>query len=224
MMKVKCISHTIQPEKVCAIAALTSTGKKIMDLEEIDLEKARKLIRKIIDYGHYSVLEHASFTFKIENISRVCSHQLVRHRLASYTQQSQRYVTFSDEIPEIVIPESIKRDKELKEKFMRFAAKSHELYKAMLERGIKAEDSRYVLLNAFPTNIVVTMNARELLHFFELRLCERAQLEIRILAKKMLQEVKKIAPSIFEKAGPRCVRLGYCPEGELGCGKYPPKK
>jgi thymidylate synthase (FAD) len=166
--------------------------------------------------GHLSVLEHASFTFGIEGISRATSHQLVRHRLASYSQQSQRYVAAS--APEFVVPPSIEKDAAKKKNFEAAVRKIYREYAKLLEQGIPAEDARYLLPNAAHTKIIVTMNARELIHFFNLRCCERAQWEIRDMATMMLKLAKKTAPFIFRECGPSCVS-GKCSEGEMTCGK-----
>jgi thymidylate synthase (FAD) len=182
-------------------------------------------VKKLVAMGHMTPVEHASFTFAVEGISRACSHQLVRHRLASYSQQSQRYV--SEEAGfDFVIPPTIKEDKELTREFKRFMKDAQESYnyfvKELNRRGIKGEaanqDARFVLPNAAETKIIVTMNARELLHFFRLRCCNRAQWEIQALADKMLKFVKRVSPVIFDKAGPGCLK-GPCPEGTYTCGK-----
>ncbi|MDD3819089.1 MAG: FAD-dependent thymidylate synthase, partial [Actinomycetota bacterium] len=146
--------------------------------------------------------------------------QLVRHRIASYNQQSQRYVKFADHF-EYITPPSIEKNKECKEKFDELVSSIHGFYKELLDMGIEPEDARYILPNASETKIIVTMNGRELLHFFAVRCCNRAQWEIRELATKMLKEVKKVAPVVFEKAGPDCLR-GPCPEGKFKC-ENPPK-
>ncbi len=217
--RVSLLQYTPDPERTVALAArLCYSDTGIEGLKERLTEaSARKLLKKIIKLGHFSVLEHASFTFGIEGISRATSHQLVRHRIASYSQQSQRYVAFRERL-EYITPPTIGSDSELRERFDRMVAELFETYRWLLERGIPQEDARYILPNAAETKIIVTMNARELLHFFSLRCCERAQWEIREMAKRMLSLVKKVAPTIFEKAGPGCVR-GRCPEGEMTCGR-----
>ncbi len=179
-------------------------------------EDVSKLLRFLLKAGHHSAIEHAVYTFAIEGISRACTHQLVRHRLASYNQQSQRYVKFTDNF-EYITPPSIGDDAELNAVFGEAVKKAFQLYKQMLDRGIEAEDARYILPQAGETKIVVTMNARELLHFFTLRCCDRAQWEIRHLANEMLELAKETAPVLFEKAGPGCMR-GPCPEGKMTCG------
>jgi thymidylate synthase (FAD) len=218
-MKVTLLNFTPAPEKTIVLAArLCYSDSDISQLEKKVLDISyEKFLGKILKMGHLSVLEHASFTFGIEGISRATSHQLVRHRLASYSQQSQRYVKFKQ--PEFVTPTSVKKNLRLGEKFSDTVASLYNFYNEMLEAGIPAEDARYILPNAAETKIIVTMNARELLHFFGLRSCERAQWEIRDMAKKMLALVKKEAPFIFKKAGPGCVSTNKCTEGEMTCGR-----
>lgn len=217
-MEVTLISYTPEPEEIIYIAARVcysnKKGKEL--LKEASFKSPKDLIKRLFKMGHHSVFEHASFTFLIEGISRVTSHQLVRHRIASYSQRSQRYVDESDF--SFVVPETIRDNPKLEEKFLEFMKEARELYKELVDSGVPPEDARYTLPQAITTTIVVTMNARELLHFFKLRCCNRAQWEIRKLAKNMLKEVKKVAPHIFEYAGPSCL-TGPCPEGEFSCGK-----
>ncbi|MCM2265612.1 MAG: FAD-dependent thymidylate synthase [Desulfuromonadales bacterium] len=217
-MRVQLLTHTPDPEQVAAAAArLCYSDASIGQLLERAPEQAPKLLRKILDMGHLSVLEHASFTFGIEGISRACSHQLVRHRIASYSQQSQRYV--SHQAPfEAVVPESIAGQPALLARFDQHLAATHELYRELLAAGIPAEDARFVLPNAAATKLVMTMNARELHHFFALRCCRRAQWEIRAMAKEMLRLARLAAPLLFADAGPGCLR-GACPEGKMTCGE-----
>ena len=150
-------------------------------------EQVQKLLAKIIKMGHASTMEHVSFTFGIEGVSRVLTHQLVRHRLASYSQQSQRYVAEHDF--EYILPPSIEEKPEAKERFQSLMDDIQKAYNELADMGIPKEDARYVLANATETKIVVTMNARSLMHFFNLRCCNRAQWEIRELAYKMLEEI-----------------------------------
>jgi thymidylate synthase (FAD) len=171
------------------------------------------MISEITGLGHHSVIEHASFTFSIEGVSRALTHQLVRHRIASFSQQSQRYVSIKE--PNYVTPPSVAKDEELKEKFDSAMSAAWLVYRELVEK-VPAEDARYVLPNACTTN--VTMNARELWHFLSLRTCSRAQWEIREVAEEMLRLLKDASPRIFSEAGPPCVR-GPCPEGKLSCGK-----
>ena len=215
-MKVKLVRFTADPEILCGAAALTSTksGSPSEIFEKMDLEKARQIIKRVTGYGHASVIEHASFTFSIEGVSRAMTHQLVRHRIASYTQQSQRYVTY-DTLEKYVTPPSIEENSEAKRIFNSALKKISETYHKLLEMGIPKEDARFILPNAAKTNIIVTMNARELRHFFNLRCCRRSQWEIRQVAIEMLKQAKNAAPSLFENAGPSCVELGYCPEGKM---------
>ena len=215
-MKVKLVRFTADPEILCGAAALTSTksGSPSEIFEKMDLEKARQIIKRVTGYGHASVIEHASFTFSLEGVSRAMTHQLVRHRIASYTQQSQRYVTY-DTFEKYVTPPSIEENSEAKRIFNSALKKISETYHKLLEMGIPKEDARFILPNAAKTNIIVTMNARELRHFFNLRCCRRSQWEIRQVAIEMLKQAKNVAPSLFENAGPSCVELGYCPEGKM---------
>ena len=219
-MKVLLVAHTPDPDRLCAQAALVSKWPKGWS-EFKDLWNDKTDLRHLIDAiekGHVSVIEHASFTFSLEGISRSCSHQTVRHRLASHTMQSQRYVELLD--PDIfVIPNTILENEEARKLFTEQLKKQFAIYQTLINLGIPREDARFILPNATKTNIMVTMNARELLHFFALRCCERTQWELRTVAWEMLTLVKKKAPLIFSKAGPSCVQLGYCPEGDLTCGK-----
>lgn len=170
-----------------------------MDAEDPDNDKALKLLRNLVEKGHGSVLEHCVFTFAIEGMSRACSHQLVRHRIASYSQQSQRYVK-GDKFG-YIMPESIEKNPLLKDMFNEHIGRIMNFYKFLFECGIPKEDARYILPNATTTNIVVTMNARELLHFIELRSSPRSQWEIRELAQEMLKQLKEVAPVIFGNVG-----------------------
>ena len=217
-MKVKLLAHTPEPEKVIALSARLCYSKSSIDELKKNLtpQKVESFLKKIIEIGHESILEHVSFTFGIEGISRACSHQLVRHRIASYSQQSQRYVNF-DKI-EYVIPETIKSNRKIFKKFKNFMSEISNFYREMLEENIPAEDARFILPNACATKIIVTMNLRELKHFFRLRCCNRAQWEIRELAINMLKLLKKKIPILFSQMGPACL-TGPCPEGPMSCGK-----
>ena len=196
---------------------------------EIDLGDQAEFIAKVLESGHDSPVEHVSYSFAVQGVSRALTHQLVRHRIASYSQQSQRYVDESEF--EYVLPPAIARIPEARKKFeeiMSAAGRAYRDLKTILQeqgRDKKAnEDARFVLPQASESKIVVTMNCRSLIHFFELRCCERAQWEIRKMAWKMLKILKAELPVIFKTAGPRCERLGYCPEGEkFTCGKKPLK-
>ena len=188
-------------------------------------------INKMVGSGHQSPLEHVKFTFAVEGVSRALTHQLVRYRIASYSQQSQRYVKKTSF--DYIIPPSIEADEVLEAEFTKIMDEIRLGYDRMIERftetgviGEKAtEDARFILPQAAETKIVVTMNCRELLHFFEERCCMRAQWEIRDLANRILEVCKQQLPVIFASAGAKCTRLGYCPEGkEFTCGKYPLKE
>jgi thymidylate synthase (FAD) len=217
-MDVQLLSHTPEPEKIVAAAArLCYSDAGINDLLSADRNQQLRLIEKILKLGHFSVLEHVSFSFGLEGVSRACSHQLVRHRLASYSQQSQRYVAH-DAPFEAVEPPSLAEHPELQQRFYALFDQVHHLYKEMLEAGVPAEDARFVLPNAAATKLVMTMNARELHHFFTLRCCRRAQWEIRAMAKQMLLLCRQAAPVLFAQAGPGCLR-GACPEGAMCCGE-----
>lgn len=217
-MKVELLTHTPEPELVVAAAArLCYSNSSIESLLDKSRVEREAFLEKITSLGHLSVLEHVSFSFGVEGISRACSHQLVRHRMASYSQQSQRYVSHRQRF-EAVIPESIAQDPELRQHYDALLDQIHAFYAELLEAGVPAEDARFVLPNAATTKIVVTMNGRELLHFFTLRTCRRAQWEIQQLAQKMLLLIKPLAPILFMSAGPGCVR-GDCPEGDMTCGQ-----
>jgi thymidylate synthase (FAD) len=221
-MNVKLLEHTPDPERTIAAAGRLCYAPVGADelFDEMSDAEIKKLLTFLIKAGHMSAIEHAVFTFAIEGISRACSHQLVRHRVASYNQQSQRYVTYDS--LEFITPPTISGKKEAAAAFDNGNKAAMDLYKELLDAGVPAEDARYVLPNAAETKIVVTMNARELLHFFTLRCCNRAQWEIRDLARAMLDIAKEKAPTVFAAAGPACVR-GTCPEGSMTCGDPWPK-
>ena len=216
MLRVKLLCYTPDPELLCGAAAFTSSKREGASeiIKKLDLEKARRVVRRVAGYGHESVIEHACFTFSLEGVSRAMTHQLVRHRIASYTQQSQRYVTY-DTLEHYVVPPSIAENTEARKLFETTLTQISEAYQSLLVHGIPKEDARFILPNAAKTNIVVTMNARELKHFFRLRCCQRSQWEIREVAIEMLRQVKKVAPVLFENAGPSCVEFGFCPEGAM---------
>jgi len=221
-LKVKLLTHTPDPERVVAAAARLCYSKQgaVDILEDFSEEKVNSFLAKLVSYGHDSPFEHASFTFAIEGVSRALSHQLVRHRIGvSFSQKSQRYVKESGF--EYVAPPSITRDSALSEKYTETLELIQEKYNELVAAGIPAEDARYILPNAVVTNLVTTMNARSLLHFFRLRCCTRAQWEIRELAQMMLGEVRAVAPLLFSNAGPACVSQGVCYEGSMCCGIAP---
>lgn len=217
-MHVELLIHTPDPEQVVAAAArLCYSNSSIDELMEKSKTDRQEFLEKILSLGHHSVMEHVSFSFGVEGISRACSHQLVRHRLASYSQQSQRYVSHKKRFS-AVTPESIAAKPKLNQRYQQLLDEIHQFYGEMLDADIPPEDARFVLPNAATTKIVITMNGRELRHFFALRCCRRAQWEIQELAKQMLQQVKPVAPTLFAKAGPGCVS-GPCPEGKMTCGE-----
>lgn len=273
MLKVKIIAHTPEPDKVVAQAGKLCYSAVGVDeiTQKLTEEEIARYVNMLASIGHESPLEHVSFTFAIEGISRACTHQIVRHRIASYSQQSQRYVKL--EQFEYIIPPAIEKNPEAKRIFIEamerdqkaydelvdllledilidkhaadygscirevlkenpdvapdrskvldlYAEKFFESYRKAEKQAI--EDARYVFPNACETKIVITMNARSLLHFFNVRCCNRAQWEIREMATEMLKECKKIAPALFKKAGPDCV-YGKCGEGKMSC-KHPRKE
>ena len=215
-MDVELIAYTPEPDIIAAAAALLTHSKSDFgDLKNVDPERLRKVLRAVIDMGHTSVVEHAYFTFAISGVSRALTHQLVRHRIASYSQQSQRYV---EQEREYIVPPSI--EKNFRKEYEEMMKKIWDFYD-MLKETVPVEDARYVLPNASATRIVVSMNARSLLNFFELRCCLHAQWEIRKLAWKMLKLVREVAPTIFEKAGPPCKTRHVCPMNKKSCRWYP---
>ena len=222
-MQVELLYHTPDPERAIAAAArlcYAPVGASEL-METMPPERIQSVLSTIMKSGHFSTLEHVSYTFAIDGVSRAMTHQLVRHRLASFNQQSQRYVKFKDGLNTIK-PASIAENEEASALFDEAVDAAVEAYQKLLDAGVPAEDARYLLPNAAETKIVVTMNVRELLHFFELRCCNRAQWEIRELAHKMLELVRPTAPYVFMDAGPSCVR-GVCSEGKMTCGNPYPK-
>ena len=272
-IKVKLLAHTPNPDAVVAAAAKLCYSKVGVEQisEKLTDEEVKRFVNHLVEMGHESPIEHVTFTFAIEGISRSCSHQIVRHRIASYSQQSQRYVKL--EQFEYIIPPAIESNSEAKRIFIEAMERDQKAYDELvdllledilidkhaadygscireilkenpdavpdtskvldlyaekfIENYRKAEkqaiqDARYVFPNACETKIVITMNARSLLHFFNVRCCNRAQWEIREMATEMLKECKKIAPALFKKAGPDCV-YGKCGEGKMSC-KHPRKE
>ena len=241
-MKVTLIAHTPNPEQVVAAAARLCYSDSHIDtlLEGMTPEKSRDFVRKLAAMGHESPTEHVSFTFGIEGVSRSLLAQITRHRIASYSVQSQRYVRL-DQF-EYVTPTEVEQDEEGAEAFRQAMEQAGEEYRriaALLKDGhirrltaqgmdektaarqaekLAIEDARFVLPNACETKMVVTMNARSLCNFFRLRCCERAQWEIRALADEMLRLVYPVAPHLFRTAGPGCLE-GPCPEGKMSCGR-----
>ena len=243
MLNVKLIAHTPNPEAVVAAAArlcYSAVGVEAL-LEAQTPEKNTKFVKMLASMGHESPIEHVSFTFAIEGVSRSLLAQITRHRIASFSVQSQRYVRLDDF--QFVIPPEIEADPNSKALFLEAMKKQGEEYLALaaalqekhtrtlmaegLDEAAAAkkaekmanEDARFVLPNACETKMVVTMNARSLKNFFALRCCNRAQWEIRALAEEMFKLVYPIAPALFSAAGPSCVSVGRCTEGKMTCGK-----
>lgn len=247
MLKVELLQYTPDAEKLIAAAAkLCYSASPVQGIMEgLDEEKTEKFLNMLSGLGHASPIEHVSFTFGIEGVSRSLLAQITRHRLASYSVKSQRYVEEGQF--QFVTPPEIESIPEAKERYLLsmeriqedYNALTDALYKkhypAFLSQGISEkeahtkamkksiEDARYVLPNACETKMVVTMNARSLYNFFHHRCCERAQWEIRALADQMLDEVRKVAPTLFKNAGPSCVS-GPCPEGKMSCGRAEEKR
>lgn len=223
------------PEEIVAAAGKLCYSKVGANeiLEKMSEEDINKFLDRLTNLGHYSPFEHASFTFVIEGISRTCSHQIVRHRIASYSQQSQRYVDLQDTI-KIIIPKEIENDEKIKERYINSIMQDYDAYVEIIARltdkyiksGMKEsmakkkalEDARFALPNACETKMVMTMNARSLMNFFEKRCCNRAQWEIKEVADQMLDLVLEVAPLLFAKAGAKCT-FGVCPEGQMSCGQ-----
>ncbi len=242
MAKVTLITYTPDPEKAVAAAAkLCYSPATIDDIREgLTDEKVASFVDMLATIGHESPIEHVSFTFGIEGVSRACTHQLVRHRIASYSQKSQRYV--SEGGFDYVVPPEIEALPEAAELYKKAMAEDQMYYEKLTEllmnkhknrlisegmdeksalktaEKMAIEDARFVLPNGCETKIVVTMNARSLLNFFRHRCCNRAQWEIRDVADQMLALVSAVAPNLFKKAGASCVS-GPCPEGKMTCGK-----
>lgn len=187
-----------------------------------DKEKMLKLIERVISSGHYSTIEHIQVSFAISNVSRACTHQLVRHRHMSFSQKSQRYVKEKGQF-DYIIPPTIERNHELREKFTSFMEQISAQYQEFVDAGIPAEDARFVLPNAAASSMVVSMNLRELIHVANLRLCTRAQYEIRMLVKKMCEALIVEEPWLKPYLVPKCERLGFCDE-DKSCGRMKTKE
>lgn len=216
-MHVTLLAHTPEPEKIVAAAArLCYSNSEISEImDNFTEEKIEKFINKLKSLGHESPLEHVVFTFGIEGISRACSHQLVRHRIASYSQKSQRYVNEWDF--SYVTPPAVQENPQLLEHYNYMMFQINEFYKDLKAAGLEPEDARFVLPNATKTSLIATMNIRTLLNFFKLRDCNRAQWEIRELSREMMKICKEVAPLLFKDAGASC-RSGKCSEGSMSCG------
>lgn len=223
-LKVTLLAYTPHPVETCALAARTCYSALTMEelQEKVEEQDQTAFLRRVLSSGHLSVLEHASFTFSVEGVSRALLAQVTRHRLASFSVQSQRYVSMEKGFDYVIPPAVEALGAEAVQVFENQMAQMHEWYcgwQEKLGQGEHAnEDARFVLPNACCTHITMTMNARELQHFFSLRCCSRAQWEIRAMATEMLRLCQETAPALFENAGPACVR-GACPEGSKSCGK-----
>lgn len=241
-MKVTLITHSPDPEKVIAAAAKLCYSSSDIDnlINGLDDEKVTGFVEMLSTIGHESPIEHVSFTFGIEGVSRSLLAQITRHRIASFSVQSQRYVKVNDF--KFVTPPEIEKDENLKSIYIDAMNSSIDSYNALADaleakhiadfraqgfdekeskkRAQKKaiEDARFVLPNAAETKMVVTMNARSLMNFFKLRCCNRAQWEIKAVADEMLKLCCEVAPTLFKNAGPGCVN-GACTEGKMTCGK-----
>jgi len=207
----------------CRTCYSSDSPSNIYDCESAqDEEKMLKLITKVISSGHFSTIEHIQVGFVINNISRACSHQLVRHRHMSFSQKSQRYVKEKGQFDYITPPTILKNDG-LADKYDDFMSKVADFYQELVDSGIPAEDARFILPNATVTSMVASLNLRELIHLANIRLCNRSQIEIRILVKKMCEELVKQEPWVAKYLVPKCERLGYCDE-DKSCGRKPQKE
>ena len=223
---VKLLRYTPAPEELVAMAGkLCYSPASLDDLQErIETHDQSKYLKKLTDMGHLSPIEHASFTFGIEGVSRSLLAQITRHRIASFSVQSQRYVALGDDengFDYVVPPRIAALGEEAEAEYHAQMAQMNAWYQTWRKRlgtgEASNEDARFVLPNAAATRMLVTMNARELLHFLSLRCCNRAQWEIRSVAWQMLALAYEAAPALFGKAGPGCLR-GACPEGRKCCG------
>lgn len=225
-MKVALVRHTLSPEETIALGARLCYSRATVDtlMERVSQQDQEEFVHRLMDMGHESVFEHASFTFAMEGVSRTLLAQITRHRLASFSVQSQRYVSYEKGFGYIIPPKIEALGAEAVAEYEAQMKQMHEWYIAWQEKLGHGEggneDARFVLPGACETRMLVTMNARELRHFFSLRMCSRAQWEIRELATRMHRLVMDVAPVLFANAGPGCLR-GKCPEGEKSCGKAP---
>lgn len=219
-IKVTLLAHTPDADKLVAAAAKLCYSAADVDtlLNNLTAEKVESFINRLADLGHESPIEHASYTFAVEGVSRALLAQLTRHRIASYSVQSQRYVDKSDF--DYVIPPSIAARKETRIAFEGLMESVNKYYAYLSSYDdIPNEDARFVLPNACDTRIIFTMNARSLHNFFKLRCCNRAQWEIRAMADEMLRLCREVSPVLFKSAGPSCAVTGKCSEGAMCCGE-----
>ena len=236
-MRVQLLSYTQHPEELVAIAASNCvSGSSIAEISKQCLDKSKilSIINTIKKNHHYSVFEHVSFTFGIEEVSRVLLAQITRHRIASFSVRSMRYAPIDDRLNSMLGSTIVEQrlmnyntnplnySEDALRTFHKAYEESIKYYQELKSLGVSQENARYVLPNGTKTTIVLTMNARELMHFFSLRCCKHAQSEIRVLAKEMAELVTKVAPILFKDMnGPSCEQLGYCPEGKRSCHRYP---
>lgn len=224
-LRVELVRHTLQMDELIALGArLCYAGGDVDTLSQhISQKDQQAFLRKLLSMGHESVLEHASFTFLIEGVSRVLLAQLTRHRIASFSVQSQRYISYEDGFGYIIPPAICALGQQAIQEYEIQMQQIQEWYKQWQQKlganGERSnEDARFVLPGACETRIMMTMNVRELRHFFSMRMCRRAQWEIRAMAGDMFTACCSIAPALFENAGPGCLR-GHCPEGSKTCGQ-----
>jgi len=214
-MDVRLVSYPKDIEKLIAFAArATYKGHVAETVKDVPLGRALNMVQTVVECGHGSVWEHAVFTFDIRNISRACTHQIVRHRMASYTQESQHYISYD----KLMVVRPDKLDKNQLTMFTEACKEAFMKYRGLIESGYPHSEARSVLPNAVAARLVMTVNARSLYNFFGLRCCARNTWEIHTLAWKMLAMCKEISPTLFAAAGPRCWQLGFCPEGRNTCG------
>lgn len=218
-LKVKLLAHTPDADKLVAAAAKLCYSAADVDtlMDGLTADKVETMCQKLADLGHESPIEHASYTFAVEGVSRALLAQLTRHRIASYSVQSQRYVDKG--AFDYVIPPSIAANMEAKDAYIRCMNMASACYALFTTVGIPPEDARFVLPNACDTRIIFTMNARSLHNFFRLRCCNRAQWEIRAMADEMLRLVREVSPVLFKNAGASCAVTGKCSEGAMCCGE-----
>ena len=224
-LKVILLRATPDPDEIVALGARLCYAQADVESlrERVEAKDQQAFVERVMERGHLSVTEHASFTFAVEGVSRALLAQLTRHRIASFSVQSQRYVSMADGFDYVVPPSISALGADAEAEFVRQMEQMHAWYCQWQEKlggaGESAnQDARFVLPNAAATRLLVTMNARELLHFFELRCCNRAQWEIREMAWQMLACCREAAPALFAHAGPACVS-GPCPEGKNTCGR-----
>ena len=218
-LKVKLLSHTPDADKLVAAAAKLCYSAADVDtlLDNLTAEKVEEFLNRLADLGHESPIEHASYTFAVEGVSRALLAQLTRHRIASYSVQSQRYVDKAGF--DYITPSSIENNPDAEDIYNRCMMMIDLCYQELKQLGIPNEDARFVLPNACDTRIIFTMNARSLHNFFRLRCCNRAQWEIRAMANEMLRLCREVSPVLFRHAGSSCAVSGKCSEGAMCCGE-----